>query len=63
VRDERPPHTTGAHHRGDHHTRERLPEPLIHGAPLPLRTEQHGITQPTPADRHRLKKLTVVILG
>jgi hypothetical protein len=44
MRDERPPHTTGAQHRSDHHTRKHLAQPLVHGAPLPLAAEQDGIS-------------------
>ena len=63
MRNERPPHAPGTQHRGDHHTRKRLAQPLVQGPPLPLATEQHGIPQATPADGDRLEELTVVILG
>lgn len=63
MRNERPAHTPGTQHRGNHDTGERLPQPLIHGAASPSRAEQHGIAQPSAAHRHRLEKLTVVILG
>jgi hypothetical protein len=60
---ERPPHAPGAHHGRDDDPGDDLPQPLVHGTPLPLGAEEQGVAEAPAADGDGFEELVVVVVG